>query len=108
MIAPLSFFIENNYDRYRLSFYWRNDTLSFVTWRSRLATAPDMPTCIVIFGGLFTGGVHPPNQFVPEIVSPLPCSPVLVPHTFDCLFFSKNLFLSSASLTNGTPAFSTL
>ena len=30
-----------------ISFYWRNDTSSFVTWRSRLATAPDTPTCIV-------------------------------------------------------------
>ena len=41
-----------------ISFYWRNDTPSFVTWRSRLATAPDTPTCIVIHGGQFTGGVH--------------------------------------------------
>ena len=64
-----------------ISFYWRNDTPSFVTWRIRLATAPDTPTCIVIHGGQFTGGVHPPNQFVPEIVSPLPCSPALVRHT---------------------------
>ena len=51
MIATLSFFIENVYNRY--SFYWRNDTPSFVTWRSRLATAPDTPTCIVIHGGQF-------------------------------------------------------
>ena len=54
-------------------FYWRNDTPSFLTWRSRLATAPDTPACIVIHYGQFTGGVHPQNQFVPEIVSPLPC-----------------------------------
>ena len=70
-----------------ISFYWRNDTLSFITWRSRLATAPDTPTCIVIHGGQFTGGGHPPNQFVPEIVSPLPCSPALVRHTLLIFFF---------------------
>ena len=38
-------------------FYWRNDTPSFVT--CRLATAPDTPMCIVIYGGQFTGGVQP-------------------------------------------------
>ena len=27
-----------------ISFYWRNDTRSFVTWRRRLATTPDTPT----------------------------------------------------------------
>ena len=74
-----------------VSFYWCNDTPSFVTWQSRLATAPDTPTCIVIHGGQFTGGVHPPNQFVPEIVSPLPCSSALVRHTL-LIFFLKNLF----------------
>ena len=51
------------------SFCWHNDTPSFVTWRSTLATAPDT-LCIVIHGGQFTGGVHPANQFLPEIVSP--------------------------------------
>ena len=50
---------------------------AFVTWRSRLATAPGTPMCIVTPGGQLTDGVHPPNQFVPEIVSPLPCSPAL-------------------------------
>ena len=76
-----------------ISFYWRNDTPSFVTWRSRLATAPDTPTCIVIHGGQFTGRVHPPNQFVLEIVSPLPCSPALVHHNItDCLFFQRTYF----------------
>ena len=88
-----------------LLFYWRNDTPSFVTWRSRLATAPDTPMCIVIHGGQFTGRVHPLNQFVPEIVSPLPCSPAL---HYRLYIFSKNLFLSSVPLTNATPAFSTL
>ena len=39
------------------------------------------PTCIVLHGGQFTGGVHPPNQLVPEIISPLPCLPTLVRHT---------------------------
>ena len=34
----------------------------FFTWRSRLATSPDTPMCIVIHGGQFTGGVHPPNR----------------------------------------------
>ena len=74
-------------------------------WRSRLATAPDTPTCIVIHGGHFTSGVHPPKQFVPEIVSLLPCSPALVRHTLLIVYFSKHLFLSSAALTNATPAF---
>ena len=50
------------------------------------ATAPDTSTCIVIHGGQFTGGVHPPNQFVPEIVSPLTCSPALNRHTL-LIFF---------------------
>ena len=68
-----------------ISFYWRNDTPSFVTWRSRLATAPDTPRCIVIYGGQFTGGFHPPNQFVPQIVSLLPCSSYIT----DCLFFQR-------------------
>ena len=63
----------------------------FVTWRSRLATAPDTPTCIVIQGGQFTGGVHPPNQFVPEIVSPLPCSPTHVRHILLIVYFFKEL-----------------
>ena len=69
------------------SFYWRNDTPSFVTWRSRLSAAPDTSTCIVVHGGQFTGRVHPPNKFVPEIVSPLPCSPALVRHTLLFFFF---------------------
>ena len=73
-------------------FYWRNDTPSFVTWWSRLATAPDAPTRIVIHGGQFTGGVHPPNQFVPEIVSPLPCSPATCSSFItDCLFFKEHM-----------------
>ena len=48
-----------------------------------------------------------PNQFVPEIVSPLPCSSGLVLHTV-YLFFQKNSFLALAPLTNATPACSTL
>ena len=72
-------------------FYWRNDTPSFVTWRSRLATAPDTLTCTVIHGGQFIGGVHTPNQFVPEIISPLPCSPALVRHTLLIVYFFKEL-----------------
>ena len=78
--------------------YWRNDTPNFVTWRSRLATAPDTPTCIVIHGGQFTGGVHTLNQFVPEIVSPLLCSSALVRHTLLIVYFSKELFSVIGSL----------
>ena len=84
--------------RTAISFYWRNDTPSFVTWRSRLATAPDTPTCIVMHGGKFTCGVHPPNQFVPEIVSPLPCSPALVHHTLLIVYFFKELISFIGSL----------
>ena len=51
MIATLSFFIENVITA--ILFYWGNDTPSFVTWRSRLATVPDTPTCIVIDSGQF-------------------------------------------------------
>ena len=74
-----------------ISFYWRNDTPSLVTWQNRLSTAPDTPTCIVIHGGQFTAGVHPPNQFVLEIVSSLPCSPALVRHTLLFVYFFKEL-----------------
>ena len=81
-----------------ISFYWRNDTPSFLTWRSRLAPAPDTPTCIVIHGGQFTGGVHPPNQFVPDIISPLPCSPTLVRHTLLIVYFFKELISFIGSL----------
>ena len=81
-----------------LSFYWHNDTPRFVTWQSRLATAPDTPMCIVIQGGQFTGGYHPPNQFVPEIVSPLPCSPTLVRHTLLIVYFFKELISVIGSL----------
>ena len=73
-----------------ISFYWHNDTPSFVTWRSRLATAPDTPICVVIHGQ-FTGGVHPPNEFVLEIVSPFPCWPALVHHTLLIVYFFKEL-----------------
>ena len=103
MIAMLSFSLKMSITA--ISFYWRNDTPSFVTWRSRLATVPDIPTCMVIHGGQFTGGVHHQNQFVPEIVSPLLC----LSYNTDFFFIlSKNLFLSSAPLKNATLAFSTL
>ena len=81
-----------------ISFYWRNDTPSFVTWRSRLATAPDTLTCTVVHGGRFTDGVHPPNQLAPEIVSPLPCSPALVHHTLLIVYFFKELISFIGSL----------
>ena len=82
-----------------ISFYWRNDTLSFVTWRSRLATAPDTPTGI----SNTRSPVHwrsssPQNKFVPEIVSPLPCSPALVCHTLLIVYFFKELISFIGSL----------
>ena len=63
-----------------------------------LATAPDTPTCIVIHGGQFTGGVRPLNQFVQAIVSPLPCSPALVCHTLLIVYFYKEFISSIDSL----------
>ena len=48
-----------------------------------------------------------PNQFVPKITSPLPCSSGLVRRTL-LFIFSKNSFLSLAPLINTTQAFSTL
>ena len=59
---------------------------------------PDTPTSVVIHGGQFTGGVHPPNQFVPEIVSPLPCSPAFVCHTLLIVYFFKELISFIGSL----------
>ena len=92
MIATLSFFSENVYTA--ISFYWRNDTPSLFTWRNRLATVPDTPTCIVIHGS-----VHPPNQFVLEIVSSLPYSSGLVRHRLlFAIFFSKKLISLIGSL----------
>ena len=81
-----------------VSFYWRNDTPSFVTWQSRLATAPETPMCTVILGGQFTDRVHLPNQFVPEIVSPFPCSPALVRYTLLIVYFFKELISFIGSL----------
>ena len=83
MIATLSFSLKMSINA--ISIYW-HDTPSFVTWRSRLSTAPDTLTYIVIHGGQFTGRVHAPNQFVPEIVSPLPA---LVRHTLLIVYFFK-------------------
>ena len=91
-----------------ISFY-RNDTPSLVTWGNRLATAPDTPTCIVVHGGQFTGGVHPPNQFVLEIVSSLPCSPAFVRRTLLFVYCFKELisFISSLDKCH-TSVFNTL
>ena len=36
-------------------------------------------------------GVHPPNQFVPEIVSPMPCSSGLVRYILVFVYFFKEL-----------------
>ena len=74
------------------SFYWRNDKPSFVTWLCKLATAPDTPTCNTWWP------VHPLNQFVPEIVSPLPCSPTLFRHTLLIVCFFKELISFIGSL----------
>ena len=81
-----------------ISFYWHNNTPNFVTWWNRLATAPDTPTCIVIYGGQFTGRAHPLNQFVLEIVSSLSCSPALVRHTLLFVYFFKELISFIGSL----------
>ena len=70
----------------------------FVTWQSKLTTAPDTPTYILIHGGQVTGGVHPPNQFVPEIVSRLPCSPPLVRHTLLIVYLFIELISFIGSL----------
>ena len=96
MIAALSFSLKISITA--ISFYWPDDTPSFVTWLSRLAAAPDTSTCIVIHGGQFTGGVHPPNQFVPEIVTPLPCLPALVHHTLLFVYLFKELISFIGSL----------
>ena len=48
--------------------------------------------CTVIHGGQFTGGDHPPNQFVPEIVNSLPCSPALVCHTLMTVYFFQRTY----------------
>ena len=51
---------------------------------------PETPMCLEIHGQ-FTGRVHPPNQFVPEIVSPLPCLPALVRHTLLIVYSFKEV-----------------
>ena len=105
----LSFFFSWKMSITAISFYLRNDTPSFVTWRSRLATASDTPTCIVIHSGQFTGEVQPPNQFVPEIFSSLPCLPALVHHTLMIVYFFKELISFNGSLNKcHTSVFSTL
>ena len=99
MIVTLSFFIEMSITA--MSFYWRNDTTSFVTWRSRLATTPDTPTCIVIHGGQFTGRDHRP-QISSSLRLLVLCH--VRPHMFvvhyRLFIFSKNLFLPSPPVTN--------
>ena len=57
-----------------------------------------LPPLILLHCGQFTGGVHPPNQFVPEIVSPLPCSHALVRHTLLIVYFFKEVISFMASL----------
>ena len=91
MIATL-FFFSLKMSITAVSFYWRHDTPSFVPWQSRLATTPATPRCIVIQNGQFTGGVHAFNQFVREIVSPLPCLPALVHHTLLIVYFFQRTY----------------
>ena len=64
------------------------------------ALSPGGVNCIVIHGGQFTGGDHPPNQFVPEIVSPLPCLLALVRHTLLIVYFFKELISFIGSLNS--------
>ena len=47
-------------------------------------------------------GVHPPNQFVPEIVSTLPCSSGLVRYKLLFVYFFKELisFICHNSVLN--------
>ena len=59
---------------------------------------PPLILLCIIHGGQFTGGVHPPNQFVPEIVSPLPCPSALVRHTLLIVNFFKELISFIGSL----------
>ena len=66
-----------------------------VDWLTPPPPHPNTPTCILIHGGQFTGGVHPPIQFVPEIVSPLPCLPALVCHTSPIFFFEELISFTS-------------
>ena len=62
---------------------------------------------IIVHQPFVTRRSSSPNQFVPVIVSPLPCSSELVRHALlFVFFFSKNSFLSMAPLTNAKPAFS--
>ena len=73
MIATLSLLLKLSITA--ISFYWRNDTPSFVTCRS-----------------------SSPNQFVPEIVSPWPSSSGLGRHTLLFVFFFKELISFIGSL----------
>ena len=54
--------------------------------------SPDTPTCIVIHGGQFTGRVHPPNQFVPEMSVLCLVPRTCLSYITDCLFFQRTYF----------------
>ena len=73
MIATLSFLLKISVTA--ISFYWRNDTLTFVTWWS-----------------------SSPNQFNPEIFSPLPCSSRFVCNKLLFVYFFKELISFIGSL----------
>ena len=73
MIATLSFLLKISIPA--ISFYWRNDTPTFVTWQS-----------------------SSPNQFDPEIFSPLSCSSRLVHNKWLFDYFFKELISFIGSL----------
>ena len=55
-----------------------------------------LPLILLVYTNTwFTGGVQTPpphqNQFIPEIVSPLPCSPALVRRTLLFVYYFKEL-----------------
>ena len=106
MIATLSFFIENVCNRY-------NRSIGAMIHQALSPGGVDWLPPLILLRNM-QWPVHwrsssPPNQCVPEIVSPLSCLPALVRKALLIVyFFLKNLFLSWAPLTNATPAFSTL
>ena len=85
MIATFSFLLKIPVTA--VSFHWHNDTPSFFCHLTELSQ----------------------NQFVLEIVSPLPCSSGLVHHTLLFVyFFSKNSFHTLAALTSAHQRFQRL
>ena len=71
-------------------------TLSFFLLKISISTY--LPIGAMIHKPLSPDGVHPPNQFVPEIVSPLPCSSGLVRHKLLFVYLFKELISFIGSL----------